>query len=312
MAPRLMIIAVLLLAAGLAVAEVPVPALQARVTDLTGTLSPAQQSKLEQVLTNFEARKGSQIAVLIIPTTQPEAIEQYAMRVVEAWQLGREGVDDGVLLLVAKEDRALRIEVGYGLEGVIPDAVAKRVISEIIIPYFKRNDYFGGIEAGVNRLIRLIDGEPLPPPRQKDVSWSGFEDFLPVGFLVVLVGAGVLRMIFGRLLGASIVGGLVGFLFWIIVGSLLGAVIAGLFGFLFSLGGMRTGGYWPGGGGFGGGRGGGFGGGGGGFGGGGASGHWRIALAGDCGRVFYYGKRLGKAGALGEVVRVDRDRIHEP
>lgn len=264
--------AVFLLAAGLAIADVPVPALQARVTDLTGTLSPAQQSRLEQVLMEFEARKGSQIAVLIIPTTQPEAIEQYAMRVAETWKLGRKGVDDGVLLLVAKEDRALRIEVGYGLEGVIPDAVAKRVISEIIIPYFKQNDYFGGIEAGVSRLIRLIDGEPLPPPVEKDVSWSGFEDFLPLGFLLVLVGAGLFRMIFGRLLGASIVGGLVGILFWLIVGSLLGALIAGLFAFLFSLGGMRSGGFWPGGGGFG--RGGGFGGGGGGFGGGGASGRW--------------------------------------
>lgn len=272
LALRSMAAAVFLLAAGLAIADVPVPALQARVTDLTGTLSPAQQSRLEQVLMEFEARKGSQIAVLIIPTTQPEAIEQYAMRVAETWKLGRKGVDDGVLLLVAKEDRALRIEVGYGLEGVIPDAVAKRVISEIIIPYFKQNDYFGGIEAGVSRLIRLIDGEPLPPPVEKDVSWSGFEDFLPLGFLLVLVGAGLFRMIFGRLLGASIVGGLVGILFWLIVGSLLGALIAGLFAFLFSLGGMRSGGFWPGGGGFG--RGGGFGGGGGGFGGGGASGRW--------------------------------------
>jgi uncharacterized protein len=272
LALRSMAVAVFLLAAGLAIADVPVPALQARVTDLTGTLSPAQQSRLEQVLMEFEARKGSQIAVLIIPTTQPEAIEQYAMRVAETWKLGRKGVDDGVLLLVAKEDRALRIEVGYGLEGVIPDAVAKRVISEIIIPYFKQNDYFGGIEAGVSRLIRLIDGEPLPPPVEKDVSWSGFEDFLPLGFLLVLVGAGLFRMIFGRLLGASIVGGLVGILFWLIVGSLLGALIAGLFAFLFSLGGMRSGGFWPGGGGFG--RGGGFGGGGGGFGGGGASGRW--------------------------------------
>ncbi|WP_027158463.1 TPM domain-containing protein [Methylobacter luteus] len=276
LALRSMAVAVFLLAAGLAIADVPVPALQARVTDLTGTLSPAQQSRLEQALMEFEARKGSQIAVLIIPTTQPEAIEQYAMRVAETWKLGRKGIDDGVLLLVAKEDRALRIEVGYGLEGVIPDAVAKRVISEIIIPYFKQNDYFGGIEAGVSRLIRLIDGEPLPPPVEKDVSWSGFEDFLPLGFLLVLVGAGLFRMIFGRLLGASIVGGLVGILFWLIVGSLLGALIAGLFAFLFSLGGMRSGGFWPGGGGFGGGfgRGGGFGGGGGGFGGGGASGRW--------------------------------------
>jgi uncharacterized protein len=133
----------------------------------------------------------------------------------------------------------------------------------------------------VNRLIRLIDGEPLPPPVRKDVSWSGFEDFLPIVFLVVLVGAGLFRMLFGRLLGSSIVGGLVGILFWLIAGSFMVALIAGLFAFLFSLGGMRSGGIWPGGGGYGGGfggRGGGFSGGGGGFGGGGASGHWRIAL----------------------------------
>lgn len=280
---RWLIACVLLLAFGFASAEVPVPPLQKRVTDLTGTLTPSQQSKLEQELASFEAQKGSQIAVLIIPTTEPETIEQYAIRVADKWKLGRKGVDDGALLLVAKDDHALRIEVGYGLEGVIPDAIAKRVISEIMLPYFKQNDYFGGIDAGVTRLIRLVDGEPLPPPSKKDVSWSSFEDFLPVAFMVIVVGAGILRSIFGRFFGATIVGSIVAVIFWMVIGSIIGSVIAGILAFVFSLGGGRSsGGNWPGGGfgggGFGGG-GGGFSGGGGGFGGGGASGKWREALS---------------------------------
>lgn len=256
---------------GLVHAEVPVPPLQSRITDLTGTLTAAQQSKLELELRDFEARKGSQIAVLIVPTTQPEAIEQYSIRVAEAWKLGRKGVDDGVLFLIAKNDRALRLEVGYGLEGVIPDAVSKRVISEIVTPYFKQGDYYGGIEAGVNRLIRLIDGEPLPPPSKKDVSWSGMQDFLPVAFIAVFVVGGVLRAIFGRFVGATIAGGIAAFAFWLLIGSLLGAVVIWFLVFMFTLGGGSTlgRGYggWSGGGGFGGGSGGGFSGGGGGFGG---------------------------------------------
>ena len=164
-------------------AEVAVPPLKARVTDLTGTLSPSQRDTLERELQAFESRKGSQIAVLIVPTTRPEAIEQYSLRVAEAWKLGRKGADDGVLLLVAKDDRELRIEVGYGLEGVIPDAVAKRVVSEIIIPFFKQGDFYGGIHAGVVRLIRLVDGEPLPPPQARDNSWSGIFDYAP--FIII-------------------------------------------------------------------------------------------------------------------------------
>lgn len=262
------------LAVGLACAEVAVPPLQARVTDLTSTLSAEQQARIEQELAAFEARKGSQIAVLIVPTTQPETIEQYALRVAEAWKLGRKGVDDGALLLVAKDDRALRIEVGYGLEGVIPDAVAKRVISEIITPYFKQGDFYGGIQAGVTRLVRLVDGEPLPPPRQKDVSWSNVEDFLPLAFIAVFVVGGVLRAMLGRFLGASVAGGVAAFAAWLILGSLLSALIVALIVFVFTLGGGRgMGGFGgrSGGGGFGGG---GFSGGGGGFGGGGASGRW--------------------------------------
>ena len=265
------------LCTSLAHAEVAVPPLKARVTDLTETLTPAQQNELEKILQAFEARKGSQIAVLVVPTTQPEAIEQYSIRVAEAWKLGRKGVDDGALLLVAKDDRALRIEVGYGLEGVIPDAVANRVIAEIIVPYLKQGDFYGGIRAGVDRLIRLIDGEPLPPPRQKDISWAGIEGLLPMAFIAVFVVGGVLRAIFGRFAGAAIAAGIIGAGFWLMLSSLLLAGIAAVVAFVFVLaGGGRGFGYGYGGrGGFGGGFGsGGFGGGGGSFGGGGASGRW--------------------------------------
>ena len=276
----------LLLAGPVLHAEVAVPPLKTRVTDLTGTLALSQRETLEQELRTFEARKGSQIAVLIVLTTQPEAVEQYSIRVAEAWKLGRKGVDDGVLLLVAKQDRELRIEVGYGLEGVIPDAVAKRVISEIIIPYFKQGDFYGGIHAGVARLIRLVDGEPLPPPEARDRSWSGIQDMLPIAFLAVMIGGGFLGALLGRLVGAAVAGGIVSVVFWITIGSLIGSFLAGLVVFLFTLaiggsggrggyGGWSSGGYggvsgssWSGGGG------GGFSGGGGGFGGGGASGRW--------------------------------------
>jgi uncharacterized protein len=268
-----------------AYADVAVPPLQARVTDLTATLNAGQRQALEQELKVFEDRKGAQLAVLIVPTTEPEAIEQYGIRVVDAWQLGRKGIDDGLLLLIAKDDRKLRIEVGRGLEGVVPDAVAKRVIAEVITPFFKRGDFYGGIEAGVNRLIRIIDGEPLPPPRQKDLRWSDYEDFLWISLFLVLAFGGMARSWFGRLTGAGITGGIVGFVFWLIVGSLIGATVAGVIAFIVTLiiglgGGGRGGGRWSSGGysssggGWSGGGGGGFSGGGGSFGGGGASGSW--------------------------------------
>ena len=154
---------VLLLAVS-AWAQLPVPALKGRVTDLTGTLKPEQGATHEQLLRSFEARKGSQIAVLIVPTTAPETVEQYALRVGEQWKIGRKKVDDGAILVVAKDDRALRIEVGYGLEGALNDATASRIIREVIVPRFREGDFFGGISAGVDRMIRVIDGEPLPAP----------------------------------------------------------------------------------------------------------------------------------------------------
>lgn len=268
-----------------AAADVAVPPLKARVTDLTGTLTAGQTATLENELVQFEARKGSQLAVLIVPTTRPETIEQYGIRVADAWKLGRKGVDDGAILLVAKNDRELRIEVGYGLEGVIPDAVANRIIDEIIVPFFKQGDYYGGIQAGVTRLIRLIDGEPLPPPSARDTSWAGWEQALPFAFVAVFVLAGILRAIFGRLLGAAAAAAISTLVIWLIVGSLAIALVLGVLVFLFALvfGMQNRGGYggWSsrpggfGGGGFGGGfGGGGFSGGGGGFGGGGASGRW--------------------------------------
>jgi len=272
--------ALLLLALGLGIAhaEVAVPPLKARVTDLTATLSREQQARLEQELQDFEAKKGSQLVVLIVPTTQPETIEQYGIRVVDSWKLGRKGVDDGALLLIAKDDRSLRIEVGYGLEGALNDATAKRIVNDIIVPRFKAGDFYGGIEAGIQSIIKVIDGEPLPPPKRSRSSSSNFnniEPFLFVGFMLVIVVGGMLRAVFGRFAAATIIGTVAGLLAWLIIAPLVVAIIVGVIGFLFTLlGGGRswyggTGGYSSGGI-----SGGGFSGGGGGFGGGGASGRW--------------------------------------
>jgi uncharacterized protein len=256
-------------------AEVAIPRLQARVTDLTNTLAPEQRAALEQRLADLEARKGAQLAVLIVPTTEPETIEQYARRVLDEWKLGRKGVDDGALLLVAMEDREVRIEVQYGLEGVIPDAIAKRIVSEDITPHFKQGDIYRGIEAGISRMIRLVEGEPLPPaPRGPPLG-----DLLPFLAFGIFFFGGLLRMIFGHFVGASIGGVVIAFVVWLIAGSIIAAVVAGLFSFVFLLagagrggtGGWGSGGY---GGGWSGGGGGGWSGGGGLGGGGGASGRW--------------------------------------
>ena len=153
-----------LFAVALAFADVGVPPLARRVTDLTATLDAAQREALETRLAAIEQRKGAQVAVLIVPSTQPETIEQYAVRVFEQWKLGRKDVDDGVLLLVAKDDRRVRIEVGYGLEGAIPDAAASRIIAEYLTPHFRAGDFAGGIDAAVEVIGRLIDGEALPAP----------------------------------------------------------------------------------------------------------------------------------------------------
>src|SRR5688500_7721493 len=264
----------------------PVPPLQSRVTDQTGTLTAAERSALEEKLAAFEARKGAQLAVLVVPTTQPEAIEQYSIRVVDAWKLGREKPDDGALLLVAMQDRALRIEVGRGLEGALTDLAANRIIDEIITPRFREGDFAGGIAAGVERMIAVVDGEPLPEPEQHWDGPQGIGSILPILFFVVFVASTILRAIFGRALGSVATGGVAGGIAWIVTQALGLAVGAGLFGLVLSLMlGFGNGGRWSslprhGGwntGGWGGGRssgGGGFGGGGGSFGGGGASGRW--------------------------------------
>ncbi|MCX7672649.1 MAG: TPM domain-containing protein [Thiobacillaceae bacterium] len=277
----------LLIGLALAWAQVPVPPLAARVTDLSGVLSPAERQALEARLARFEADKGSQLAILILPTTRPESIEQYGIRVAEAWRLGRKGVDDGVLLLVATEDRAVRIEVGYGLEGAIPDALAKRIVEERIIPRLRAGDYAGGLEAGITALIGAISGEPLPPPTpgRSDSAPTVMGSVLPMAMLFAFVLGGFLRLFIGRLPAAAVTGAL-GFLgAWWLSASLAVAVFVLLLTLIFTLGfgqrawrGHAGGRGWPGGGGFGGGSGGGFGsgfgGGGGGFGGGGASGRW--------------------------------------
>lgn len=261
-------------------AEVPVPALAARVTDLTGTLSAQQKSALESRLAAFEANKGSQIAVLIVPTTKPETIEQYSLRVAEQWKLGRKGVDDGVLLLVAKDDHALRIEVGYGLEGVIPDAIAWRVIDEIIVPRFRAGDYAGGVDAGTEALMRLVQGESLPAPRAaaRDGAPALSVNTVFFAVAVALVFGRILTAMLGRVLGAALAGAAAGGIALLILG-LLGGILVGAIVFFFLLVSGARGFYSIGRGGFGGGWSGGAGGsgwsgGGGGFGGGGASGRW--------------------------------------
>src|ERR1700682_3393443 len=170
-AARTSLLALLLCWAFAAFADVAVPPLSGRVVDQTGTLSSADFASLTQALKNLEARKGSQVAVLIVPTTAPETIEQYSIRVAEAWKIGRKKIDDGALVVVAKNDRKLRIEVGYGLEGALNDVTAKRIIDEVITPKFRSGDFAGGISAGVDRIIAVIDGElPAPEPRQRESS----------------------------------------------------------------------------------------------------------------------------------------------
>ena len=268
----------------------PVPKLEARVTDLTGTLTAGQQAELEQKLADFEARKGAQIAVLIVPTTQPEAIEQYSIRVVEAWKLGRRKVDDGALLLIAKNDRALRIENGYGLEGVLTDAATNRIIEDTMVPLLRQGQFFEAVSAGVQQIMGLVGGEALPEPdrnwqRNRPPNWNALP-FVIFGFLLA---SNLLRAVFGRPLGAVLSGGGTALVVYLVTQALALAIGAGVLGLLLALlfgarGGWSSGGMggWGGGfggfgGGFGGGLGGGpggFSGGGGGFGGGGASGRW--------------------------------------
>jgi len=292
-AARAVLVAFMMCWASLAAADVAVPPLTGRVVDQTGTLTSADIAALTDTLKDLETRKGSQIAVLIVPTTEPESIEQFSIRVADAWKIGRKKIDDGALLVVAKNDRHLRIEVGYGLEGVLTDITSKRIIDEDITPKFKSGDFAGGISAGIGRMIRLIDGEPLPapePPHWQDSNlFSHFDPFNPLVLFGLIFLGGALRTVFGRLLGSAATGGVVATVAWFIAGSLGMSLLLGGIAFVIAmfadtftsggppgrqgggmLGGGLSGGGWSGGGG----SSGGFSGGGGGFGGGGASGKW--------------------------------------
>ena len=258
-------------------AQVQVPDLSRRVTDLTQTLAPEQVATLESQLAAFEAQRGSQIAILIVPTTQPEDIAQFAIRVAEQWKIGRKDISDGVILIVAKADRRTRIEVGYGLEGAIPDVLAKRIADDYMAPHFREGDFYTGLTVGVEQIIRLIEGESLPAPRaERSETGEGAFALLIFGG----IGAGwLLSMLIGRpaaagvaALGSGVAGAL-------LVGLGISVLLAALFVFAGVVAGGRHGGGWTSmgggfGGGFGGRGGGSWGGGGGGFGGGGASGSW--------------------------------------
>jgi uncharacterized protein len=302
------LLAACLAAAAWAQGVLPVPELTARVIDQTGTLDPIQRKGLEDKLAAFEQKKGSQMVFLVVPTTQPEDIASYANRVGNAWKIGRKEVGDGILLVVAKEDRRVRIEVAKTLEGAVPDLAASQIIEQAITPRFRQGDYAGGLNAAADQLIARVTGEALPaPPQQGGVARAtggGFEwfDLAIFLFFAVPVAGAVLRGVLGRKLGSLVTGGGVGFLALLFTSSMVVAVIAAIVALLFSflsgggpfggggLGGGMTrrgsrgyggpiifpGGGWGGGGGGGwGGGGGGFGSGGGGdFGGGGASGGW--------------------------------------
>ena len=289
-AARASLLALLLCWACSALALVAVPPLTGSVVDQTGTLSAGDIASLTQTLKDLETRKGSQVAVLIVPTTDGEAIEQYSLRVAEAWKIGRKKIDDGALLVIAKNDRRLRIEVGYGLEGALTDVTTKRIIDEDITPKFKAGDFAGGVSAGVIRMIRVIDGEKLPepePPHWQNRGLLGDVDpFNPFILVFVVIVGGALRTVLGRLIGSLATGGFVGFLAWLLVGDIGAAAVAGVAGFLIaafidllpsgSSSGSRSssGGGWSSGSSSSSSDSGSFSGGGGSFGGGGASGSW--------------------------------------
>lgn len=261
-----------------------IPPLKARVTDSTGTLSAQNIARLEQKLAAFEQEKGVQVAVLMVPTVEPESIEQYAVRVFEQWKLGRKRIDDGVLLVIAKNDRKLRIEVGYGLEGALNDATAKRIISDDIVPHFKHGDFAAGIDAGVSRILRVAGGEALPPPAQQGGGGSSlpFDPMLLfLGFIFANPLTNLLKPLTGRVPAAGLISVTFGIVVGLVFASLLAGLVASVIIFVVSLLQGSSGGSWGSGGGswssggdsgFGGG--GGFSGGGGSSGGGGASGSW--------------------------------------
>jgi len=295
---KAVLLALFLCWAQAALADVAVPPLVGRVVDQTNTLNSSYIDTLNQRIRSFEQRKGSQIAILIVPTTQPETIEQYSIRAAEAWKIGRKKIDDGAILVIAKNDHKLRIEVGYGVEGALTDVTSRRIIDEVIAPRFRSGDFVGGINAGLTRIIGVIDGEPLPAPAPEashgqDLDWNTLSSFAPFFIVGAIVVGGFLRALFGTLLGSAAAGGIVGVIAWLLAGSLALAVVTGGVAFVFVLiagsfasMGPPGRGYGPSAGGWSGSGGGwsggsstrdsdsGWGGGGGSFGGGGASGSW--------------------------------------
>ncbi len=278
----------LLVLAGAFAAVTPVPRLTGHVVDLAGTLAPADRDRIDARLSAFERERGSQVVVLTIPALGGETIEDFSTRVTDEWKLGRAGVDDGVLFVVAREERRMRIHTGRGVQGTLTDALSKRIVSDLVAPRFRDGDFAGGIGQGVEAVIKAIEGEALalPEPARGGASGQGggrYVDFIVLAFFLVPVVAMMLRGIFGRFVGATLTGGATGIVAGLLIGSAALAVVAGFIAFLFGLlsgsalrPGMRGGGWgggsWGGGGGFDGG--GGFSGGGGGFDGGGASGGW--------------------------------------
>ncbi len=268
------------------------PDLEEFATDLTNTLSPEELDRIRNKLETFEQQKGSQVVLVMIPSTGLEPIEDYSIRLAEKIKAGREGVDDGVILLVAKDDRKLRIEVGYGLEGALPDITANRIINEIIVPRFRNGDFYGGVSAGLDAIIHVVEGEPLPEPapRSQSEDTPNFNGLFTLFIFLFLIMGPILRKVAGKGKGALIGSGISFLVGWIFISLAVGVVAALAFSFFYAFsmlggggrggGGYRGGGF-PGGfgGGFGGGSsgggfGGGFSGGGGSFGGGGASGGW--------------------------------------
>lgn len=269
-----------------------IPALSAHVMDTTGTLDAAQKQALEAKLAAFEASRGAQIVVLMVPSTQPEDITAYVQRVGDSWKIGRKDIGDGLLLVVAKNDRKVRIATAKTLEGAIPDLAARQIIDSALTPRFKQGDFAGGLDAAAEQIMARISGENLPLPASNDkqggkqgFQWTDMAVFL---FFAVPIGARVLSGVLGRKGGAITTGGVVGLLAWVFTSSLLlaggAALVATLFGLFASLGslggfgrGASSGWGGPSGGSSWGGSGGGGGfssGGGGDFGGGGASGDW--------------------------------------
>lgn len=289
----------LLLASNLAHAQAPaaIPPLDSPVVDTTGTLTSAGREQLQRQALALQQRKGSQLQVLMVTSTQPETIEQYTQRVFDQWKLGRQGVDDAVLVVVAKDDRKVRIQPGYGLEGAIPDITAGRVIREYMAPKFRQGDYDGGLLDATAQLVKLIDGEPLPEPLTRQGEGGGGGDWLFALFAAFVV-AQVARMFLSRMPAGirGLLGGAAsGAIAWVLSSLLLVGGLGALIGFFIGLvsgggggryargshhGGSGWGGFgngpWigTGGGGWGGGSGGGWSGGGGMSGGGGASGGW--------------------------------------